>query len=44
MFTAIALVDRGFPCRVDREGVADFDPEAHLFALRHLQKLGVEVV
>jgi nicotinamidase/pyrazinamidase len=44
MFTAISFLDREFPCRVYRDGVADFDPEAHLFALRHLQKLGVEVV
>jgi nicotinamidase/pyrazinamidase len=44
LFTAIGLLDRGFPCRVYREGVADFDLEAHLFALKHLQKLGVQVV
>lgn len=44
MFTAISLWDREYPCRVYRDGVADFDPEAHSFALRHLQKLGVEVV
>ncbi len=44
MFTAIGLLDRGFACRVYRDGVADFDPEAHTFALKHMQKLGVEVV
>jgi nicotinamidase/pyrazinamidase len=44
MFTAIDLLDRGFSCRVYRDGVADFDPEAHAFALKHMQKLGVEVV
>jgi len=44
MFTAIDLLDRGFHCRVHREGVADFDPEAHAFALKHMEKLGVEVV
>lgn len=44
MFTAISLLDRGIPCRVHRAGVADFDQEAHLFALKHMQMLGVEVV
>jgi|UniRef100_A0A7V6A2L2 nicotinamidase/pyrazinamidase len=44
MFTAVSLLDREFHCRVYRDGVADFDPQAHLFALSHLQKLGVEVV
>jgi nicotinamidase/pyrazinamidase len=44
MFTAIDLLDRGFHCRVYQDGVADFDPEAHAFALQHMQKLGVEVV
>ncbi|MFZ2087923.1 MAG: isochorismatase family cysteine hydrolase [Desulfobaccales bacterium] len=44
MFTAVSLLDREFHCRVYREGVADFDPEAHLFALKHMQLLGVEVV
>jgi nicotinamidase/pyrazinamidase len=44
MFTAISLLDREFPCRVYRDGVADFDPQAHAFALEHMQKLGVEVV
>lgn len=44
MFTAISLLDREIPCRVYRAGVADFDPEAHSFALKHLQTLGVEVV
>jgi nicotinamidase/pyrazinamidase len=44
MFTAIGLLDRGFRCRVYQDGVADFDPEAHAFALKHMQKLGVEVV
>lgn len=43
MFTAIGLVDREFPVRVYQEGVADFDPQAHAFALEHLRKLGVEV-
>jgi len=44
MFTAIDLLDREFHCRVYKEGVADFDPEAHTFALKHMEKLGVEVV
>ena len=44
MFTAISLLDREFHCRVYRNGVADFDPRAHAFALAHMQKLGVEVV
>ena len=44
MFTAISLLDREFPCRVYRDGVADFDRQAHLFALKHMQMLGVEVV
>jgi len=44
MFTTIDLKDRGYHCRVYRDGVADFDPEAHAFALKHLDKLGVEVV
>ena len=44
MFTAVGLLDREFPCRVYQDGVADFDREAHLFALKHMQLLGVEVV
>lgn len=44
MFTAVGLLDRGFHCRVYQEGVADFDPKAHVFALEHMEKLGVEVV
>ncbi len=44
MFTAVSLLDREFHCRIYRDGVADFDPQAHAFALAHLQKLGVEVV
>jgi nicotinamidase-related amidase len=44
MLTALDLLNRDIPCRVYRNGVADFDPKAHEFALEHLQKLGVEVV
>jgi nicotinamidase-related amidase len=43
MFTAISLLDREFHCHVYKDGVADFDPAAHLFALKHMQMLGVEV-
>ncbi len=45
MGTAIELFNRDIPCRVYRDGVADFDPEAHAFALKHMARvLGVEVV
>uniref|UniRef100_A0A7C3UWU2 Cysteine hydrolase n=1 Tax=Desulfobacca acetoxidans TaxID=60893 RepID=A0A7C3UWU2_9BACT len=44
MFTAIGLLDREFQCRVYREGVADFNAQAHAFALEHMKLLGVEVV
>jgi nicotinamidase-related amidase len=44
MFTAVGLLDREFFCRVYEDGVADFDLEAHRFALKHMQMLGVEVV
>ena len=44
MFTAVSLLDREFPCRVYKDGVADFDEQAHLFALKHMRMLGVEVV
>jgi nicotinamidase/pyrazinamidase len=44
MFTAVSLLDREFHCRVYRDGVADFDTQAHAFALEHMQRLGVEVV
>jgi len=44
MFTAIDLLDREFHCLVYKEGVADFDPNAHTFALQHMEKLGVRVV
>jgi nicotinamidase/pyrazinamidase len=37
MFTAVSLLDREIHCRVYRDGVADFDPRAHAFALEHLQ-------
>jgi len=45
MAAAIELFNRDIPCRVYRDGVADFDPEAHAFALKHMARvLGVEVV
>ena len=44
MFTAVQLLDLEFPCRVYRDGVADFDEEAHAFALKHMHRLGVAVV
>ena len=44
MLTALDLLHRDIPCRVYRDGVADFDPKAHDFALEHMQKLGVKVV
>lgn len=45
METAKELFDRDIPCRVYREGVADFDHEAHVFALKHMARVfGVQVV
>lgn len=45
MATAIELFNRDIPCRVYQDGVADFDPEAHAFALKHMARvLGVEVL
>jgi nicotinamidase/pyrazinamidase len=43
--TVKELFDRDLPSLVYREGVADFDPEAHAFALKHLQRVfGAKVV
>lgn len=43
--TVKELYDRGIPCLVYREGVADFDPEGHAFALKYMQRvLGATVV
>ena len=43
--TARGLFERDIPCRVYQDGVADFDPEAHAFALKYMKRiLGVEVV
>lgn len=43
--TVKELFYRDIPCRVYREGVADFDPEAHAFALKQMARVfGAEVV
>ncbi len=43
--TVSELFHRGIPTVVFRQGVADFDPEAHAFALRHMERIfGAEVV
>ena len=43
--TVKELFDREIPCRVYRQGVADFDPEAHAAALKYMERvLGAEVV
>ena len=45
METAKELFERDIPYTVYREGVADFDPEAHAFALKHMERvLGAKVV
>ena len=45
METVKELFDRDLPALVYREGVADFDPEAHDFALKHMARIfGAEVV
>ncbi len=45
METVKELFDRDIPAIVYRDGVADFDPEAHAFALKHMARIfGAEVV
>lgn len=45
METVKELFDRNIPRLVYREGVADFDPEGHAFALKHMERvLGATVV
>lgn len=45
METVKELFDRDIPALVYRDGVADFDPESHAFALKHMAKIfGAEVV
>ena len=39
METVKELFDRDIPALVYREGVADFDPEAHNFALKHMERI-----
>jgi nicotinamidase-related amidase len=44
MDTVGGLVNRGYPVVVPADGVADFDPEAHAFALARMAKIyGVDV-
>jgi len=43
--TVRELFDRDLPALVYRQGVADADPEAHTFALKHMQRvLGAQVI
>jgi len=45
METVKELFDRDIPHLVYRQGVADFDPEAHAFALKHIERIfGAQVV
>ena len=45
METVKELFDRDTPALVYRQGVADFDPEAHAFALKHIKRIfGAKVV
>ncbi len=45
METVKELFDRDFHAVVHKDGVADFDPEAHAFALKHMARIfGAEVV
>ncbi len=45
METVKELFDRDLPAVVYREGVADFDPEAHAFALKHMERvMGAKIV
>jgi nicotinamidase/pyrazinamidase len=45
METVKELFDRDMPALVYEQGVADFDPEAHAFALKHMQRImGAKVV
>ena len=45
LFTAEDLRNRGYRVVVHRDSVADFDPEAHAFALKHMMRtLGVAVI
>jgi nicotinamidase/pyrazinamidase len=45
METINEAFERDIPALVYREGVADFDPEAHAFALKHMARIfGAQVV
>ncbi len=46
VMSAVAdLITRGYEVVVHRDGVADFDPEAHAFALKHMERIwGAQVV
>jgi len=45
METVKGLFDRDIPTIVYHQGVADFDPEAHAFALKHMGRIfGAQVV
>jgi len=44
METSSSLAKRGYKLVIYKEGVADFDPEAHDFALKHMEKIyGVKI-
>jgi len=43
MHTAAGLLDRGFRVHILAPGVADFDPEQHHFALKHLKIIGAHI-
>ncbi len=45
LFTVADLRNRFYPTFVHEKGVADFDPEAHRFSLKHMDKvLGAKIV
>ena len=45
LFTATDALNHGFRVVVHRDAVADFDPQAHEFALRHMEKiLGAKMI
>lgn len=39
METSSSLTKRGYKIIIHKTGVADFDPEAHEFALKHMEKI-----
>lgn len=44
METSSSLAKRGYKLFIYKNGVADFDPEAHDFALKHMEKIyGAEI-